>query len=100
MPHPCWSASMANPFEQMTARMDAATVRRMGETVTINGTDFIAVESHFVPEMGPVVGDGISLVVFSENYPPRRNDEVIWKGETYKVTRSQQFNGKPQIWIE
>lgn len=100
MPHPCWFALMANPFEQMAARMDAATIRRMSTPVTINDTDYIAIESHFVPEMGPVVGDGISLVVFSENYHPRRNDEVIWKGQPYKVTRSQQFNGKPQIWIE
>lgn len=91
---------MPNPFEKMAARMDAATVRCMGEPVTINGIDFIAVESHFVPEMGPVTGDGISLVVFSENYHPRRNDALIWKGTEYKVTRSQFFNCKPQIWIE
>lgn len=91
---------MPNPFEQMAARMDAATIRRMGDPVTINGNDFIAVESHFAPEMGPVVGDGISLVVFSENYQPRRNDELVWKGVGYKVTRCQMFNGKPQIWIE
>ncbi|WP_437888355.1 ATP-binding protein [Phytobacter sp. V91] len=91
---------MANPFEKMAARMDAATIRSMSDTATINGNDFAAVESHFVAEMGPVVGDGLSLVVFSDAYRPRRNDEVTWKGTDYKVTRHQLFNNKPQIWIE
>jgi hypothetical protein len=76
---------MANPFEQMAARMDAATIRCMGAPVTINGIDYVAIESHFVPEMGPVTGDGISLVVFSENYHPRRNDALIWKGTATKL---------------
>jgi hypothetical protein len=91
---------MANPFERMAARMDVATVRLMGGTATINGTDFDAIESQILSEMGPLVGEGLSLVVFDEGYRPRRNDEVVWKGVTYKVTRQQPFNGKPQIWIE
>lgn len=80
--------------------MDVATVRLMGGTVTVNGAAYSAIESQFLSEMGPVVGDGLSLVVFDESYRPRRNDEVVWKGMEYKVTRHQPFNGKPQIWIE
>jgi len=91
---------MANAFDRMAARMDAATTRSMGDTANINGSEFDAVESHFVAEMGPLIGDGLTLVVFSDTYRPRRNDEVIWKGKEYKVTRSQLFNNKPQIWIE
>ncbi|WP_313068380.1 ATP-binding protein [Atlantibacter hermannii] len=91
---------MANRFRQMVARMDAATVRQMGERVLINGTGYDAIESQFLAEMGPVAGEGLSLVVFSESLKPHRHDVVIWKGETYKITRQQTFNGKPQIWIE
>lgn len=90
---------MANPFERLAERMDAATVNKMGKTVQINGADHIAVESHFLPEMGPVSGDGISLVVFTE-YRPKRNDSVLFSGQEYIVTRHQMFNGKPQIFIE
>lgn len=91
---------MANRFEQMAARMDAATVQTMGSVVTINGTDYNAVESQFLAEMGPLIGEGLSLVVFAPGLRPRKNEEVIWKGKTYTVTRQQTFNGKPQIWIE
>lgn len=80
--------------------MDAATTRTMGSKATINGTEYDAVESRFVAEMGPVIGDGLSLVVFSDTYRPRRTDEVTWKGAEYKVTKHQAFNNKPQIWIE
>lgn len=90
---------MANPFERVAARMDAATVRKMGKTVVINGTEHIAVESHFLPEMGPVSGDGISLVIFTD-YQPNRSDSVVFEGKDYMVTRWQPFNGKPQIFIE
>ena len=90
---------MANPFERVAERMDAATVRKMGKTVVINGTEHIAVESHFLPEMGPVSGDGISLVVFTD-YQPNRNDAVVFDGKDYMVTRWQRFNGKPQVFIE
>ncbi|MEI9881426.1 ATP-binding protein [Atlantibacter hermannii] len=91
---------MANLFRLMVARMDAATVRRMGDRVLINGAEYDAIESQFLAEMGPLTGDGLSLVVFSDSLKPRRNDVVIWKGETYKITRQQSFNGKPQIWLE
>lgn len=91
---------MANRFRQMVARMDAATVRQMGDRVLINGTGYDAIEIQFLAEMGPVTGEGLSLVIFSDSLKPRRHDVVIWKGETYKVTRQQTFNGKPQIWIE
>lgn len=90
---------MDNSFERLAARMDAATVRKMGKTVVINGTEHIAVESHFLPEMGPVSGDGISLVVFTD-YQPNRSDAVVFDGEDYMVTRWQRFNGKPQVFIE
>lgn len=91
---------MANPFEQMAARMDAATIKLMADTVTINGDNFDAIESQFVAEMGPLAGDGMSLVVFSTSASPRKGDVITWKGKDYIVTRRQQFNGKPQIWIE
>lgn len=91
---------MANPFDAMVARMDAATVNLMADKVTINGVSFDAVESQFVGEMGPLVGDGLSLVVFSLAVSPRRGDAIHWKGQDYIVTRKQLFNGKPQIWIE
>ena len=91
---------MANPFDAMVARMDAATVNLMADKVTINGVIFDAVESQFVAEMGTVVGDGLSLVVFSPAVSPRKGDAIHWKGQDYTVTRKQLFNGKPQIWIE
>lgn len=90
---------MANPFERVAERMDAATVRKMGKTVVINGAEHIAVESHFLPEMGPVAGDGVSLVVFTD-YQPNRSDAVVFEGKGYIVTRWQWFNGKAQIFIE
>ena len=91
---------MANRFRQMVARMDAATVRQMGDRVLINGMGYDAIEIQFLAEMGPVTGEGLSLVIFSDSLKPRRHDVVIWKGEAYKITRQQTFNGKPQIWIE
>lgn len=91
---------MANAFDKMTERMDALTEKRLGRTVTINGNEHIAVESHLLPELGPVAGDGINLVVFSVGYQPTRGDEVIYKSQVYAVTRWLLFNGKPQIWIE
>ena len=91
---------MPNPFEKMVCRMDAKTVETMGKTVTINGVDYPAVESHFLPELGPMNGDGITLVVFSHEYAPRRNDAVVLDGQQYTVTQHRSFNGKPQIWLE
>lgn len=91
---------MANPFDALASRMDKLTVRRMGVPVLINEVEFVAVESHLIPEMGPMTGDGISLVIFTAGYRPRKNDAVEFNGQTYIVTRFQLFNGKPQIWIE
>lgn len=91
---------MPNPFDLMVGRMDATTVKTMGKTVTINGVDHIAIESHLLAEMGPVNGDGITLVVFSEGYTPVRNDVVEYNGLSYMVTQHRLFNRKPQIWIE
>ena len=91
---------MPNAFDRMAGRMDASSMKMMGETITINGTAYIAIESHLLAEMGPLNGDGISLVVFTEEYIPRRNDVVSFKGASYQVTQHRLFNRKPQIWIE
>jgi hypothetical protein len=91
---------MANPFDAMASRMDAATVRKMGRTAVINGVPVDVIPAELVDQMGPVSGNSISLVVFSETYRPRRNDEVVYEGETLSVTRHEKFNGKPRIFIE
>lgn len=91
---------MPNPFDVLAARMDATTVARFGRDVVINGAVLTGVESHFLPEMGPVSGDGLSVVIFSADYRPHRNDQVMYQGESYIVTRHQVLNGKPQIWLE
>ncbi|UNK75779.1 ATP-binding protein [Raoultella planticola] len=91
---------MANAFDKMAGRMNELTAKRLGRTATINGDEHIAVESHLLPELGPVAGDGINLVIFSAGYQPARGDEVIYKSQVYTVTRWLLFNGKPQIWIE
>ncbi len=80
--------------------MDSVTQSRLGKPVMLNGAPHVVVEAHFLPELQAVSGDGISLVVFTEGYRPRRNDPVEVDGKTYIVTRYQIFNGKPHIWIE
>ncbi|MGO2307034.1 MAG: ATP-binding protein [Providencia sp.] len=87
-------------FERLTDRMDALTVKRMGKPLSINGADHIGVDSHFLPEMGPVTGDGLSYVIFSSGYQPRKDDIVIAGGEKHQVTRFQRFNGKWMIFLE
>ncbi|WP_412918552.1 hypothetical protein [Klebsiella pasteurii] len=85
---PSWkSKSMANAFDNMAGRMDELTAKRLGRVATINGDEHVAVESHLLPELGPVAGDGINLVVFSAGYHPARGDEVIYKGQVYTVNR-------------
>ncbi|WP_313687564.1 DNA breaking-rejoining protein [Pantoea sp.] len=90
----------ANPFERLAARMDAVTASRLGRDATINGKVMTAVESHFLPEMGALGGDGLSLVVFDKDYRARTGDIVIYNNNEYSVTRHVKFNGKPQIWLE
>ncbi len=51
---------MANAFDNMAGRMDELTAKRLGRTVTINGDEHIAVESHLLPELGPVAGMGLT----------------------------------------
>ncbi|KGT87253.1 hypothetical protein NG99_23750 [Erwinia typographi] len=80
--------------------MDSVTASRLGREVTINGTEMIAVESHFLPEMGALGGDGLSLVVFDADYRARTGDVVTFNGDEYSVTRHAKFNGKSQIWLE
>ncbi|MBK5072228.1 DNA breaking-rejoining protein [Budviciaceae bacterium CWB-B4] len=91
---------MANPFDLMVARMDAVTVQRMGKIALIGGLEYDVVPAELIADMGPLTGSNISLVIFSDDYKPSRNDIVEYDGKTWKVTRYQQFNGKPQIWIE
>lgn len=90
---------MPNPFDNMVSRMDAATVATMGKTAIINGTPLSVVPAEFLEEMGPLKGNGLSLVVFSP-YTPKRNDVVVYEGESFAVTRHDIFNGKPRIFIE
>lgn len=87
-------------FERLADRMDALTATRMGKSITINGVDYIGVESHFLPEFGPVTGDGLSYVIFSDVYKPEKDDSVIADGFHYKATRRQRFNGKWMIFLE
>lgn len=90
----------ANRFDRLVARMDTVTQQRLGREVLINGQPFIAVESHFLAEMGAMAGDGLMLVIFSSGYHPRRNDVVEYSGETRMVTRFDMLNGKPRITVE
>lgn len=90
---------MPNPFDNMVSRMDAATVATMGKTAIINGTSVSVVPAGFLEEMGPLMGNGLSLVVFS-TYTPKRNDVVDYEGTSFAVTRHDIFNGKPRIFIE
>jgi len=91
---------MSNPFYSMAARMDAATVKRMGKTITINGRNYSAVPAEYLADLGPVTGDGVSLVVFSDEYRPARNDAVSYDAEEFCVSRYEKYNGKWRIWIE
>jgi hypothetical protein len=91
---------MANPFERMAERMDAATVTTMGKTASINGVDYDVVPAELFEEMGPLAGTGTALVVFSPTYKPARNDTVVFDEREWIVTRYQPFNGKPRIWLE
>jgi hypothetical protein len=91
---------MLNPFDRLAARMDAATVKRMGKTATINGLEYDVVPAELLEDMGPLSGTGTSLVVFSGSYQPRRNDSVDYGGESFSVTRFDRFNGKPRIHLE
>jgi hypothetical protein len=84
----------------MAARMDAATVNRMAKPVIINDREYLAIRSEFLAEMGPLTGDGISLVVFSDDYQASRNDAVNFEGTSYIVARKEAYNGKWRIWIE
>lgn len=91
---------MPNPFDQMVRRMDAVTVKKMGKSITIDGRDYAAVPAELLAEMGPLTGDGISLVIFSDEYRPMRNHPVLYEGEEYSVSRWEKYNGKWRIWIE
>ncbi|OIV46943.1 hypothetical protein BK025_07825 [Sodalis sp. TME1] len=91
---------MASPFAHLLRLMDALTVARMATPVAINGQHYPAVEAHFLPEMGPVSGNGLALVVFDWAYTPTHEDVVIWEGERYQIGRWQRYNGKAHITLE
>lgn len=80
--------------------MDAATVNTMGEKAVINGATVDVIQTELLMEMGPLSGNGISLVVFTPGYQPHRNDQVEYDGKSSIVTRHEVFNGKPRIFIE
>lgn len=91
---------MANAFERMAGRMDAVTIKVMGKMANINGINYAVVPAELLEEMGPLSGTGTTLVVFSSDYHARRNDVVIFDGESLTVTRHDKFNGKSRIHIE
>ena len=80
--------------------MDAATLKRMGETAVIDGVTVDVIPAELLMEMGPLSGNGISLVVFSADYRPKRNVNVEYNGKTFTLTRHEVFNRKPRIFIE
>ena len=80
--------------------MDAATLKRMGETAVIDGVTVDVIPAELLMEMGPLSGNGISRVVFSADYRPKRNVNVEYNGKTFTLTRHEVFNRKPRIFIE
>lgn len=87
-------------FRVLAERMDALTAEKMGEIIYLNDQPVCAVEFHFLPEMGPVSGDGVSYVIFTKGVTPRRKDRVVAGSTEYSITRVQRYNGKPHIFIE
>lgn len=88
------------PFQQMKSRMDVLTAEKMGEVIYLNDQPVCAVEFHFLPEMGPVSGDGVSYVIFTPGVTPRRKDRIVTGSTEFIITRVQRYNGKPHIFIE
>ncbi|MBG5950308.1 ATP-binding protein [Proteus sp. G2639] len=86
-------------FEYLRHQMDSLTAKRIGKNIRINGIAYQAIDAYFMAELGPIQGNSVSYIVFSQNYHPQRGDEVEVDNHIYKVTRYQQFNGKPHIWI-
>lgn len=80
--------------------MDALTAARFGVAASICGTDCTVVESDFLAELGPVEGNGKSIVIFSGDVIPRRGDRVVLQGGEFTVTRIRRFNGRPQLTLE
>ncbi len=59
-------------FERFAERMDALTAKRMGKPIIINGVGYIGVESHFLPDFGPVTGMGFLMSFFLIRTSPGR----------------------------
>ncbi|HCO7723644.1 TPA: DNA breaking-rejoining protein [Escherichia coli] len=84
----------------MCCRMDMATVRMMGKTAEINGISYDVIPEYESADMGALSGSQLSLVVFSAQYRPARDDVVVFEGRTLTVTRYDTYNGKPRIFVE
>ena len=87
-------------FRALAERMDTLTAQQIGITIYLNGQPVCAVEFHFLPEMGPISGDGVSYVIFTKGVKPRRKDRVVTGSTEFIITRVQRYNGKPHIFIE
>lgn len=96
---PANSATVA-VFTRMCCRMDMATVRMMGKTAEINGISYDVIPEYESADMGALSGSQLSLVVFSAQYRPARDDVVVFEGRTLTVTRYDTYNGKPRIFVE
>ena len=75
----------------MADRMDTVTAQQMGITIYLNGQPVCAAESHFLAEMGPVSGDGVSYVIFTKGVTPRRKDRVVTGSTEFIITRVQRY---------
>lgn len=89
-----------NDFRSLRLRMDTVTARRFGQNVVINGQAMYATEHAFPVDLGPLSGEGVSLIVFDDVYQPGRSDRVEWQGKVWRVERWHTYNNKPQIWLE
>lgn len=91
---------MADLFSRLAFRMDNVTAQRFGQPVVINNQRMYATEQVFSADLGPLSGDGLSLIVFDKRYKPQRNDRVEWQGKVWRVERWHSYNNKPQVWLE
>ncbi|WP_210507471.1 DNA breaking-rejoining protein [Pantoea ananatis] len=91
---------MADLFSRLAFQMDNVTAQRFGRPVVINNQHMYATEQAFTADLGPLSGDGLSLIIFNTTYQPYRNDRVEWQGRVWRVERWHTYNNKPQIWLE
>jgi hypothetical protein len=91
---------MVNSLSRLIDRMDCITAQRFGQPVLINNQQRYAAEQAFSADLGPLTGEGTSLVVFDKTYHPERHDRVVWQGKHWRITRWSSYNGKPHICLE